>query len=202
LALLLALAEHGSEEVRVWAGSVARTELGREGIPVLLKLAQHRRVFTRDSAMQELEGLDPELLEPFIPEMRRIFRRASNLYAEGGAAMWRLARLRDPEAPALFRTYAADKDTRHFDYRMPLVLADYIEDPESVVHRIELHDHDWMPWLARAAAVLDLPGAEQALTASASDLPDADCRASCEEELQTLLQVRAAPPGAAFETAE
>ena len=85
VAMLTALADSSVEAVRVWAGVVAREGLGLDAIPLLLKLASHRRAFTRDAAMQELAVLDPDLLRPFIPEMRRMIRRSESLYSEGGA---------------------------------------------------------------------------------------------------------------------
>lgn len=187
LALLDALADHSAEDVRVWASSVAAKDLGRRGVPILLKLAKHKRTLTRDAAMQDLEAVDPVLLKPFIPEMRRILRRSKGLHSAGGAAMWRLARIGDVESSATLRAFAANKDVRHYDHRMPMVLADYLDDPNSVVRRIAGHDHDWMLWLAMAAEMLNLPGAEAALATAARESPDTDCRDACAKELAKLL---------------
>ena len=184
--LLSALAEHSSEEVRVWAGSVARDELGRDAVPLLVKLASHRQTFTRDAAMQDLAAIDPELLRPFIPAMRRMLQRSRTLYSEGGAAMWRLARLQDRESATTFRTYAARHDDRVYDHRMPMVLAAHLEDPDSIVRRIRAHDHEWMLWLAMAAATLALHGSREALEEGATSHPDPACRSICSRELTRM----------------
>lgn len=187
LGLLKALADHSSEQVRVWAGGVAREGLGRGGIPILLKLASHRRTFTRDAALQDLEALDPELLRPFIPAMRRTLLRSTTLYSEGGAALWRLARLGDQGSAPTFRKFAEKIDPRrYYDQRMPLVLAEYLDAPGSIVRRIQAHDHEWMQWLAIAAVNLDVSAAREALAAGATAHPDQECRDICSKELRRL----------------
>jgi len=200
LAALTALSEHSSQVVRVWAGGVARKEFGRDAVPLLLAMATNRFAETRDFAMQDLEAIDPELLRPFIPEMRRTFRRSKDLYGPGGAAMWRLVRLGDRESAALFREFAAKRDAGRYDHRMPLLLADYLEDPTSLVRRIRAHHHAWLLWLAKAVASLDPPGGEAALRAGADDLPDEECREICRTELIALQWVCEQPPGADYES--
>jgi hypothetical protein len=191
LELLMALADNTSERVRDWAAYAARKELGHAGLPVLLKLAKHPRTFTRDGAMQKLAEIDIELLRPFIPDMRRIFRRSDSLYSEGGAAMWRLVRLRDVGSAPILRAFAEKRNFEHYDGRMPAVLADYREDTASIERRIAAHDHDWMLWLVRAARQLGLPNAETALAAGSRDLPDETCRELCAKELAALRSPRA-----------
>jgi hypothetical protein len=194
LATLTALSRHRSEAVRTWAGGVARKDLGRaEAIVLLTDLAKHPRAFTRDLAMQDLEAIDPELLRPFVGDMRQTFRRSKDLYSPGGAAMWRLARLRDRESAGLFRAYAAKRDPGRFDHRMPIVLAVFLDEPNSIAGRIRDHDHEWMIWLVRAATSLDVPGAEDALSAGAAASPDGACRQICAEGLATLAHRRSQP---------
>jgi hypothetical protein len=141
-------------------------------------------------AMQELEAMDLDLFRPFVPEMRRILLRSkppAALNGPGGAAMWRLVRLRDRESAAVFRVFANKQEHGpYYDHRMPMVLADYLDDPDSIVRRIKSHDHEWMLWLVLAAARLGVRGAEEALMAGATELPDDTCREICAEELGRL----------------
>jgi hypothetical protein len=192
VALLRALANHRSQVIRVWAGGVARLDLGADAIPLLQEMAQNRSTETRDAAMQDLEAIDPELLRPFVRDMRRIFGRSKTLYSPGGAAMWRLAKLRDPESAALFRRYAAKRNPAWYDHRMPMVLADYIDDSMSVARRLREHDHAWTLWLATAARLLNVHGAEDALRVGSERSPDPDCREVCAKELDGLLRFRQA----------
>jgi hypothetical protein len=192
-ALLEALTRHRSQEVCVWAAGVARHDLGPDAIPILVSMAHDRRTATRDAAMQDLEAIDPELLRPFVPDMRHIFNRSKDLNSEGRAAMWRLARLRDAESAELFRRYAESRNPASYDHRMPMVLADYVEDPTSLVRRLKAHDHDWTFWVARAAKSLLPTGAEEALREASQYSPDAKCREICADELENLELQRTVP---------
>lgn len=157
-------------------------------------MAHDRRIGTRDMAMQELAAIDLELIRPFIPAMRTTFRHAERLISgAGGAAMWRLARLRDSPSATLFRIYAVRRDPRWYDHGMPMVLADYIDDPRTLVRRIAAHDHPSMFWLATATHALDPPDGEQTLRTAASELPDSECQRICREELDGLLRDRLRP---------
>ncbi len=191
--LLAALMKHRSQKVRSWSANVARKDLGRDAIPLLVEMATDRRLANRDEAMQQLEAIDLELLRPFVPDMRRIFRTAKDLYSPGGAAMWRLVRLGDRESATLFRAFAAGRNPSWYDHRMPLVLADYLADPTTLVQRIIGHDHDWMPVITTAARQLDVPGVDAALRDAANGAPDPECRRICEEELRCLLRERERP---------
>jgi hypothetical protein len=106
--------------------------------------------------------------------------------------MYRLARFRDAPSADLFRAFAAKQDPPWFAHRMPIVLADYIEDPASVPRRIRGHDHDWMFWLAEAASLLDIEDGEPALSVCAETAPD-ECREICRDALNGLLAERARP---------
>lgn len=89
--------------------------------------------------------------------------------------MIKLARVLDPEAPALPRAYAAKFNPGWYPDRMAMVLAEYVEDPVSVVRRIATHDHDWMFWLLQAASVLDVSDYDAALETASSLGLDAVC---------------------------
>jgi hypothetical protein len=156
-----------------------------------MKMLDDRRVSMKEAALQQLEGIDPKLLGPLIPHIREVFRRGrGSLYDPKGFAMNMLARVGDRDSAGMFRRYAAGHDSGSFDYRMPLVLATYLEDPQSVVRRIADHDHEWMPLLAQSAAMLDKAGMEQVLVEGSKGLPDIECRRLCEESLARLLRER------------
>jgi hypothetical protein len=191
--LLQRLMQHRSGEVRGWAANVARRRFGQAAVHWLEDLARSRRVADQDEAMQQLEAIDREVLRPFIPQIRQMFRRSRSLHGPGGAAMWRLARLRDRDAAAIFRRHAERPNPAWYDHRMPLVLAAYLEDEGSLVRRLDQHDHEWMFWLAVATRLLDVPGAEDALRRCSNGAPDAECRKTCSEGLAGLLADRARP---------
>jgi HEAT repeat protein len=182
-----------SAEVRYWAMNAARKAFDRDAVPLLLDLAGDRRLSMRDEAMAQLEAIDPELLRPLIPAIRRMFLRGNVLHGEGRAAMFRLARLGDTDSSALFRRFAAKQDPRHFVHRMPLVLAGYLDDPDSLVSRIRAHDHDWMFWLAEAAWILEVPDADDALVRGAQAPYDTECQAICTEAARALARKLANP---------
>jgi len=188
VALVRALMKHSSNDARFWAAGVAREEYGTAAVPWLVEMAHDRRTLTRDIAMQELAAIDLDLLRPFVPEMRRILLRSkppAALYGPGGTAMWRLVRLRDRESAAVFRVFANKQEHGpYYDHQMPMVLADYLDDPDSLVRRIKSHDHDSMLWLVMAAARLGVEGAEEALMAATTELPDDKCREICAGELR------------------
>jgi hypothetical protein len=175
LAILRALMRHGSSQANFWAAGVARSELGADAVPLLIEMANDRRTFTRDIAMQELAAIDIELLRPFVPAMRRTLLQSkptAPLYSPGGAAMWRLVRLRDRESASTFRAFAEKQEHgRNYAYRMPIVLADYLDDPNSLLRRIQSHDHEWMRWLVQAAAQVNVPGIDNALVDGGANLP-------------------------------
>lgn len=193
VAMLQALMLQPSRDVRGWSANTARRELGADAVPLLVELARSRRIGDREDALQQLGAIDLELVRPFIPELRRMVRGDKDLSGPGKAAMWNLARLRDGESAELFRSVAAKFDDDWYKHRMPLVLADYLDDRSSIVRRISAHDHDWMFWIAEAARLLDPPDAEPALVQGSTVLPDTNCRAICAEALQGLRSDRAGP---------
>lgn len=80
--------------------------------------------------------------------------------------MWQLAMARDRHSVPILRGYAERQSSQRYSpYRTPTILADYIEDPSSILRRIREHDHDWMWWLWEAATMLEIPGADEAWVA-------------------------------------
>lgn len=169
------LAEHRDPIVRAWAGTAAKEIYGSHSVPLLLGLTEDRDADVRDSARQDLIEVDPEFLRQILPSLRRVLERGKDPFGEDKAAMWRVARLRDPESMPILRDYASRSDPRHYAHRMPLVLAAYIEDPTSVAERIRHHDHDWMFWLVEAASLLPVPGSTEAFAAALALPVDPAC---------------------------
>lgn len=135
LALLDALTGHADPIVRSWAGTTAAEVLGADAIPLLHRLRADRDSDVRDSAREDLIGLDPTFLQTLLPDYRRALRRRKDPWGADATAMFAVARARDREAIPLLRDYAAQYEARYWHNRMPLVLADYIEDPTSVTQR-------------------------------------------------------------------
>jgi hypothetical protein len=156
-ALLERLADHRDPIVRSWAGTAAMEILGRGAVPLLFRLTNDRDGDVRDGAREDLIAIDPDFVQQMLPSLRQVLKRGKDPFGEDKAAMWRLARLRDPESVSILREYASRNDPRDYAYRMPLVLADYIEDPTSIARRIRDHDHEWMFWLVDAASLLPVP---------------------------------------------
>jgi hypothetical protein len=181
--LLDRLAELPDPVVRAWAGTAAVEVLGQDAIPLLTRLQRDRDPDVRDVARQDLVAIDPAFERSFFPQYRRALRRRADPWGEDRVAMHTLSRARDPEAAPLLREYAAHYEPRYWHNRMPLVLADYIEDPESVTRRIRDHDHDFMYWLVEATAMLDIPDAEDALTEALGRATDETCTNIIRERL-------------------
>ncbi len=175
MALFDHLVQHRDPIVRAWAGTAAKELYGRGSAPLLLRLTEDREADVRDSAREDLVEIDPEFSRQMLPSLRRVLKRGKDPFGEDKAAMWRVARLRDPESAQILRDYASRKDSRHYAHRMPMVLAAYIEDPALVAERIRAHDHDWMFWLVEAASLLPVPGSAEALAAALALPVDPDC---------------------------
>ncbi len=165
-ALLEDLSRYPSGVVRGWVAWVAPKLLGRAAVPILQRLATDRNYDARDTARASLEDLGDEFVPPLFPRLRLDLKRGKDVFGTGKFAMMLLARHRDPEAPPVLRKYAEHFDRGHYGYRMPNVLADYIEDARSLARRITDHDHEWMFWLVEAADILHAPDADEAFEAA------------------------------------
>lgn len=182
--LLAGLAQFRDPVVRAWAGSAAKEVFGREAVPLLTRLLKDRDPDVRDGARQDLVELDPGFESTFFPDYRRALRGRKDPWGEDRSAMFHLARARDPEAVALLRDYASHYESRYWHNRMPLVLADYIEDPTSVMRRIRNHDHEFMFWLVLATVVLDIADAQVGLVEALDRPIDEACAAIIRGRLQ------------------
>lgn len=179
--LLDQLGQHRETVVRMWAADTAKALFGLDAISFLTRLTKDSHPDVRDVAREDLIDLDPALEEAMLPKLRKVLERAKDPWGEDRAAMWRVARLRDQASVPILRAYGARHDPRYYHHRMPLVLADYIEDPPSIPRRIGEHDHDWMWWLWEAAKLLDIPGSDAAFAAVLAGPIDADCEGIIKE---------------------
>jgi hypothetical protein len=180
-ALLDQLAGHRDPVVRMWAADAAKAVFGLKAISFLSRLTKDSHPDVRDVARENLIGLDPASEQAMLPDLRRVLERGGDPWGEDRAAMWRVARLRDQPSVPILRAYAARYEPRYYHNRMPLVLADYIEDPSSIPRRIGEHDHEWMWWLWEAATLLEIPGSSAAFNAALAGPIDADCEGIIKE---------------------
>ena len=191
--ILEALITHRSDEVALWATNVLRKVFGAASAPTLTSLARTARGLRRIDAFQQLEAIDPELLRGLLPELRTTFLKSPNPTMDARLVMFQLARLRDRQSADIFRRVAAHQNRAWYAHGMPMVLADYIDDPDSLARRIVAHDHDRMTWLTTAAGVLDAPGAEAAMANLAAAAPDETCRREATHGLELLAATRGGP---------
>jgi hypothetical protein len=175
LAILSALGNHPDRDVRGWAGALASLAFGPAAVPLLKRLVNDPDADNRDAARQDLESIDPAFLLVMLPDLRSVLLHRRDKWGEDRAAMWRVARVRDTASVEILRRYAQHYPSTDYHHRMPLVLADYIEDPERIADRIRAHDHDWMFWLVEAAARLPVPDADGAFSAALAASLDDEC---------------------------
>jgi hypothetical protein len=166
LPLLNSLAKYPSGVVRGWVASVLGERFGMEAVPLLRELVRDRNRDVRDEARWQLEQLGPPYVHELLPGVRADLRKGLDPFGADKFAMFFLARNRDVDAIPIIRRMAEDKDQRHYAYRMPLVIADYIDNPASVVDRIRAHDHEWMFWLVEAVDTLGASGTDEAFEAA------------------------------------
>jgi hypothetical protein len=178
-ALLDRLADHKDPVVRMWAGDAAKEIFGRDAVPLLMRMSKERNPDVRDSARQDLIEVDPQFLHAMLPSLRKVLKKRKDLWGEDRAAMVRVAKVRDQESVPLLRAYSKSYEGqhggRHYGYRMPLVLADYIETPSVIAERIRAHDHDNMYWLVLTTCALPVPGGAEALEYALALPVDEEC---------------------------
>lgn len=157
-AIISSLSRSPDPVVRAWAGTASRHILGLGARSILRRLASDPDADVRDSAREDLLVIDPMFETEVLVDSKRVLSRGVDPHGEDRAAMWRLAKARDQESVHILRAYAARFPESDYAHRMPMVLAEYLDDPSRIVSRIVGHDHEWMFWLVQA---LDLfPSAE------------------------------------------
>jgi hypothetical protein len=178
------LSRHRNPEVRGWVSGTAREVLGEGGVYIVMGLTRDRDADVRRGAVRDLVELEPDTARRLIPYLRRRLR--SRDLEEPVFALWTLAELGDRGSlAAVTRIAAAESDEHPFRRQCARVVAIVLGDrPEEIVERIRAHDHDLMPWLARAARILGTDEARAALAECAEDAPDEECRNACAVELR------------------
>lgn len=173
--LLAELARHRSPLVRGWVSGTAKTLLGRDAVPILLKLAQDRDGDVRDIAVSDLMAVDPTAVRALIPALRRQLR--SSDYYGPVAAAWRLAELGDTASADAIAVLADDERQDPWKRLAASAVVTLLRSgPEGVIERIHKHDHPAMQWLVQAAEIAATEGARQALAWLAYSAPDEECR--------------------------
>jgi hypothetical protein len=177
------LSRHKNPMIRGWVSGTAREVLGEGGVYIVMGLTRDRNPDVRRGAVRDLVQLEPETARRLIPSLRRRLR--SRDLVEPVFALWTLAELGDRGSlPAVARIAAAKSDEHPFRRQCARVVAIVLgEQPEEIVERIRAHDHELMPWLARAARIVGTDEARAALAECAESAPDEECRNACAEEL-------------------
>lgn len=180
------LSRHREPDVRGWVSGTARAVLEEGGVYIVLGLTRDRDPGVRDRAVADLVALDPDVARRLVPALRRRLRSAGS--EESERAMWALAELGDTRAVPRIRQIAesADANDRLRRNSAEVVCLLLGGRPEKVLERMRDHEHDLMPWLARAARLLGTDEARAVLAERAEHAPDAECRAVCRAELEKL----------------
>lgn len=177
-----ALARSRDVEVRGFVPQAARKILGRNGIPLLMRLLKDRDPDIRGMALDELEQLDPALLVPIVPRLRR--QLASKDDYEVLSTAWTLVRLGDVTSIGPLEAFRDRHESWTWQAKAATVLLLALTSPKEIVERIRAHDHDHMTWLSYAATLIDVPGALDEVRRCAEQGPDKDCRTSCSSALK------------------
>jgi hypothetical protein len=178
------LSRHKNPAVRGWVSRTAREVLAEGGVYIVMGLTRDRDPDVRRGAVRDLIELEPDTARRLIPSLRRRLR--SRDPEEPIFAMWTLAELGDRGAlPAVARIAAAESDEHPYRRQCARVVSIVLgERSDEILERIGAHDHELMPWLARAARILGTDEARAALAACAEGAPDDECRNACAEELR------------------
>lgn len=184
--VLMELASSRDSDLRLWAAEVAEGVLGQGAVPVLRKLVRDRDSDVRIDALVNLARADPSEVAGLIPTLRS--QVASENPYDAQAALWALGIIGDPATLDIVR--AAQTHSRLRVRGTAVAVELMLADPEQLYRRIENHDHEYMPWLARAAALLGTPEAREALGFCAANAPDEDCRNLARAKLTAYKPVR------------
>jgi HEAT repeat protein len=164
-------------EVRGWIPGAAHAVLGDAAIPLIKRMLRDSDADIRGLALDELERIDPALLEPILPMLRK--NLASQNEYEVLQVGWRLVERGDVEAIAPLKAFRDRYEAWMWEYKAATVLLLALTAPDEVIPRIREHDHDHMTWLAYAAVLQGTPDAYAALLGCSTDCPDDDCRRMC-----------------------
>ncbi len=178
------LADNQDPEIRHWAAQEAADVLGRDAVPILRRLVRDRDSNVRIDALRGLGQVDPGELVPMIPKLRAETESQDGFDAQ--AAIWALGALGDPANLDVVR--AATRRDRARPRNTAIAVELLISDPEQLCQRIESHDHDLMPWLTYAAAMLGTERARLALEHCALNAPDGECRVYATKRLARFIQ--------------
>ena len=183
--LLEELARHRDPVVRAWVLGVARTVLGKDGVPLMLRLARKDRdTDVRDVAIEELLELDRDAAQSLIPLFRE--RLGSSDPFESLTAMWALGAIGDQASIDLIRAKISGRQPDALDRITGEVVIMMLANPSEIPRLVREHDHERMPWLSKAARLLGTVEAAGALRSCLENAPDSQCRDQCRADLERL----------------
>jgi HEAT repeat protein len=179
--VLAHLSNDSRAEVRGWVPFAARTLLGREAVPYLVKLAQDRDPDVSNVALQDLLDVEPEAARTLIKAIRK--KLLSNDPQESIFAMWTLVQLGDRDSIDTIR-HLSDRSEFPFQRRTAQVVLLALEgEVDEILRRIREHDHEHMQALAYAALLVGGHDGFEAVKQCAENAPDPECRHYCEWNL-------------------
>ena len=185
--VLAELITHENVEVREWATDRAAGVLGKDGVPLLLRVTGDRDPDVRDLGIARLLEVDTKAAEAIVPLLLRKLRGPG--FYDSVSAMWALAQLRHRAAIEDIRE--AGRVGREAGKAFQGIVADIVSDlldgrESEIIASLEQHDHDRVSALAKAASLIGTPEALAALRRCAESVPDEDCRLACKQGLRSL----------------
>jgi HEAT repeat protein len=187
--LIEELARHKDPVVRGWALSAIGVSIQDAGLGMLTAHAKgDRDSDVRAIAIEELLKLDRREALKLAPAFRRALR-SRDIY-EPVRAMWALGEVGDTSSLEAIREIR-ESGRVEFHRKVATVVAMLLEGRAAeILTAIRNHDHDLMPWLTRAAAILGTPEAQSTLEACASGAYDQECKDRCRREAENLARRR------------
>jgi hypothetical protein len=180
-AVLDEIAASKSVDDRMWVAWAAPRVLGDGAIPVLKRLAGDRDADVRIDAIEAWATLHPNSAAELWPFLRRQLQ--STNFWEPISAMWAIAEidLRDAIPAIRERAHRWPKTDAH--WKVADIVLDLLEGRQQpILERIRQHDHIAMPWLARAARLMNTTEANDTLAWGFDAFRgDERCHAACSE---------------------
>lgn len=185
--LLGELASHEDPVVRAWALGAIGVSIRAAGVDILVAHAKSDRdTDVQSIAIEELLEVDVDAARKLAPKYRPKLKSAD--IDEPVTAMWMLASVRDYESLEAVRAIREGAD-RGFHRKVATVVCMILEGKsDEILAGIRSHNHDLMPWLARAAGILGTLEALEALQQCANAPIDEECKWSCRSEAEELSQ--------------